>query len=228
MKQPVVISLCDKTGIMVKPWADAGCICICVDIQHSIRATRKKRYAKVEQSYMGGMTYFVYGDARSWKPSDFDRDFHKKYFIVFVACFPVCTNLAGSGAQDWKLKGLAMLCDGLLLFNSCEQIADWSGAPYCIENPVGAITKHHREPDYYFQPWFYGDLYQKKTCLWTGNGFRMPKAEYITKPDGVTEKIWLEGPSDDRQDKRSETPEGFARAVQRSNFYLELVTSIAV
>jgi hypothetical protein len=116
------------------------------------------------------------------------------------------------------LKGLAMLCDGLILFNSCEQIADWSGAPYCVENPVGALTKHHREPDYYFQPWEYGEMYQKKTCLWVGNGFVMPEAEYITKPEGVKEKIWLAAPSDDRQDIRSETPEKFARAVFQVNY----------
>lgn len=217
MKRPVVISLCDKTGIMVRPWAEAGFMCICVDIQHSIRATKKQRYARCEQSYLGGITYFVYGDARSWKPTQFDKDFFQKYYIVFVSCFPVCTNLAGSGAQDWQLKGLAMLTDGLMLFNSCEQIADWSGAPYCVENPVGAITKHHREPDYLFHPWEYGELYQKKTCLWTGNGFIMPEAEYITKPEGVKEKIWLEPPSDERQDIRSETSTMFASAVFKSN-----------
>lgn len=116
----------------------------------------------------------MYGDARSWKPSNFCPEFHSKYRIVFVSCFPVCTNLAGSGAQDWILKGIAMLTDGLMLFNACEQIAAWSGAPYMCENPVGTIPAHHRKPDFYFQPWEYGDLYSKKTCLWTGNGFEMP------------------------------------------------------
>jgi hypothetical protein len=212
------IFLCDLTGNMAKPWEDEGVTCICVDIQHSIRATRKNGYAKVRQGYMGGMTYFVYGDARSWKPTDFDRNFFQKYRIIFVGCFPVCTNVAGSGAQDWQLKGLAMLCDGLTLFNACETVAAWSGAPYCVENPAGAITRHHRPPDYTFQPWFYGDLWQKKTCLWTGNGFVMPEADYIIKPKGVTQKIWLASPGPNRQNERSETPEGFTRAVKECNY----------
>lgn len=216
MRRDVVISMCDKTGNMVKPWAEAGYLCICVDIQHPIRATIKNNY-KVIKFEGGGEIHFVYGDARSWKPSQFDKNFHSKYKIVFVACFPVCTNMAGSGAQDWKLKGLAMLTDGLMLFNSCEQIADWSGAAYGIENPVGCIPTHHRKPDFYFHPWFYGDLYQKYTCLWTGNGFVMPERKFITKPDGTKQKIWLESPGLDRQDRRSETPEAFALEVFNSN-----------
>lgn len=192
MKQQVVISMCDKTGNMVRPWAEAGYICICVDIQHSIRATKSHKH--VVEKVGCGEIHFVWGDARSWKPSTFDRNFFDKYEIAFVACFPVCTNLAGSGAQDWELKGIAMLTDGLMLFNACEQIADWSGAPYLLENPVGVIPTHHRKPDYYFQPWFWGDLYTKKTCLWTGNGFVMPAADCITQPPGVIQKIWLAPP----------------------------------
>lgn len=216
MKQPVMISMCDKTGIMARPWAEAGYTCICVDIQHSIRATRKRAW-KVEKFEGGGSIHFMYGDARSWKPRDFDPAFHQKYFIAFFAGFPVCTNLSGSGAQDWQLKGLAMLTDGLMLFNACEQVAEFSGAPYCVENPVGCISTHHRPADYYFHPWHYGDLYQKYTCLWVGNGFIMPEKKYITKPEGTKQKIWLAPPGLDRQDQRSETPEAFAKAVFESN-----------
>jgi len=30
----IVLSLCDRTGNMVKPWAEAGTQCVIVDIQH--------------------------------------------------------------------------------------------------------------------------------------------------------------------------------------------------
>lgn len=209
MKQPAMISMCDKSGIMARPWAENGYTCICVDIQHSIRATKKRNH-KIERFEGGGEIHYVYGDARSWKPTTFITDFFNRYYIAFVACFPVCTNMAGSGAQDWDLKGLAMLTDGLMLFNSCEQIADWSGAPYCIPT-------HHRKADFFFHPWHYGEMYQKYTCLWTGNGFIMPEKKYVTKPDGVTQKIWMASPGAGRQDERSETPEAFARAVFESN-----------
>ena len=140
-----------------------------------------------------------------------------EYKIVFVACFPVCTNLAGSGAQDWSQKGLSMLCDGLQLFNACEVAAAWSGAPFVCENPSGVIPTHHRKADYTFQPWEYGDSYTKRTCLWVGNGFKMPSPTVTIKPDNVTQKIWLASPGPNRQDERSETPMGFARAVFNSN-----------
>lgn len=212
MRKPVMISMCDKSGIMARPWAENGYTCICVDIQHSIRATRKRKWI-TEHFEGGGSIHFMYGDARSWKPRDFDTEFFTRYYIAFVMSMPVCTNMAGSGAQDWHLKGIAMLTDGLMLFNACEQLADWSGAPYALENPVGCIPTHHRPADYYFHPWHYGDLWSKYTCLWTGNGFAMPEKKYITKPEGVKQKIWLASPGLDRQDERSETPEGFAREV---------------
>lgn len=210
MKQLAAIFLCDKSGIMARPWAEAGVTCFCIDIQHSQARTRKNGFFKCEQTGTGKI-YYIFGDARSWKPSQFQKDFFNTYKIIFVACFPVCTNLSGSGAQFWENKGLAMLTDGLLLFNSCEQVADWSGAPYCIENPVGCIPTHHRKPDYYFHPWYYGDLYQKYTCLWTGNGFVMPESQYLTKPNGVTQKIWLASPGLDRTDFRSETSDGICK-----------------
>lgn len=207
----IVVSLCDKTGNMLKPWASAGYKCYAIDIQHSIRNDTPVKYGR-------GEIVYTWGDARSWKPPMYER-------IAFVAAFPVCTNLAVSGARDFIRKGIPMLCDGLSLFNACEQVAAWSGAPYVIENPIGVIPSHHRKPDYYFHPWFYGDLYTKYTCLWTGGGFIMPEAEYMTRPEGTTSKIWLMPPGKDRANKRSETPEGFAKAVFAAN--RELVASFS-
>lgn len=57
----------------------------------------------------------------------------------------------------------------------------------------------------------------KETCLWTGNGFVMPKPIYTVPPAEATQKIWLMPPSDERQNMRSQTPEGFARAVFEAN-----------
>lgn len=112
-----------------------------------------------------------------------------------------------------------MLTNGLMLFNAVQMAGDWSGARYMSENPVGAITRHYREPDHIFHPWHYGDMYSKKTCLWVGNGFVMPKPIHTKEPPGVTQKIWLAPPTNDRADIRSETPMGFARAVFEANKY---------
>lgn len=204
------ISLCDKSGIMMDPWAEAGYTCYCVDLQHPVRKNIIKNIGE-------GKIIFTYGDARYWTPPN---DFK----AVFVSCFPTCTNIAGSGSQDYSnkngkvpKKGIPQLTDGLMLFNSCYGRAAWSGAPYLVENPSGVIPTHFRKADYTFQPWYFGDMYSKKTCLWTGNGFIMPKAQYITRPDEVTQDIWLMSPGSERQNQRSETPKGFARAIFESN-----------
>lgn len=197
-----VISLCDESGVMVRPWAEAGFECFCVDIAHSIRRER-----------IEGRVHFVWGDVRTWCPP---AGVVSRLAMVFA--FPPCTHVAVSGARDFLSKGTAMLRDSLELFSACEHAARWSGAPFMIENPVGVLSTHVRKWDYAFQPWQYGDLWTKKTCLWTGNGFVMPTPIHEEEPFGVQPLIHRMAPSEDRAQKRSLTPSGFARAVFEVNF----------
>jgi hypothetical protein len=192
-----VISLCDLTGVMVKPWADAGYQCWCVDLQHSIRKQRTE-----------GNINYIWGDVRTWTPPP-------GLDIAFVAAFPPCTDIAVSGARDFVTKGLAKLCDSLELFNACLHAAEWSGSPYMIENPVGVLSSHIRKPDYYFDPCDYGDPWKKRTGLWTGGGFVMPE----TTPVEPLEGSWVldMSPSLGRANARSATPPGFAQAVFNAN-----------
>jgi hypothetical protein len=206
----IMISRCDKSGIMCEPWAEAGYACYAIDLQHPVRKPKIKEFEG------GGKIIFQYGDARYWTPPDRSR-------TIFSSCFPTCTDMAGSGAQDFSnkkgmpRKGLPQLCDALMLFNACYLASASSGAPFLVENPAGVTPTHFRKADYTFHPYNYGDLYQKRTCLWTGNGFVMPDFEYDTPPDGTTQKIWLASPGEGRADLRSETPRGFARAVYEAN-----------
>ncbi len=197
----VAVFLCDRSGVMAQPWAAAGYTCLCVDIQHSIRRPRT----------VGNVT-FQWGDARTWVPPE---EYAGR--IAFFAAFPPCTHVAVSGARDFRTKGTAMLRDSLELFSACYSAARWSGAPFMVENPVGKFSDHMGLPDHNFQPWQYGDLWTKKTCLWTGGGFVMPPPMYTEPPEGVKELIWKMSPSDERADKRGETPPGFARAVFLAN-----------
>jgi hypothetical protein len=201
----IVISLCDRTGVMVNPWADAGYECWCVDIQHSIRRERHE-----------GLKRFVWGDARSWVPPTGRK-------IAFIAAFPPCTHVAVSGARDFATKGPRMLTDALDLFNACLHAAEWSGAPFCVENPVGVLSSHVRKPDHTFDPCDFAgyldeplaEAYTKKTCLWTGGGFVMPEPKRVEPILGS--KMHLLPPTDDRGDVRSVTPAGFALAVFLAN-----------
>lgn len=201
-----VISLCDRTGNMVKPWADAGHECWCFDMQHSIRVPRRE-----------GNINFVWGDVRTIR-----RPVRGPIAAVFA--FPPCTNVSGSGARDFIMKGGGLLRDAIELFDACRQIGEWSDAPYMIENPVGVLSNipHIGKPQHYFEPCHYtafelGDNYTKKTCLWTGNGFVMPDAAMAANLGEPDERIFRATPGDDRGDIRSVTPMGFARAVFNAN-----------
>lgn len=195
------IFLCDKTGTMARPWAEAGYECVCVDIQHSIRRPLTRH----------GITY-EWGDVRTWTPA---ANYAGR--IAFVAAFPPCTHVASSGARDFRKKATALLRDSLELWSACYMGARWSAAAFMIENPVGKFSDHMGLPDQTFQPWQYGDLWWKKTCLWTGGGFVMPEPLFHAPPPGTNERIWRMPETDERANLRSETPPGFARAVFAAN-----------
>ena len=208
MKDTAVF-LCDQSGVMAEPWAAAGIECYCVDIEPGHGAgirTPKRR----------GNIHFVWGDARSWLPPDRSR-------IVFLAAFPPCTDVSGAGARDWLMKGHYLLSDALELWSACMLAGAYSGAPYMVENPVGAISRHMRAPDYTFHPCDYAgyardpsaEAYTKKTCLWTGGGFIMPDRRPVEPKLGS--KMWRLPPGEDRQRIRAVTPGGFAHAVFRAN-----------
>jgi hypothetical protein len=201
------VFLCDLTGHMALPWAEAGVECWCVDVQHSIRKDRHE-----------GNLHFVWGDVRSWRPPTGRR-------WVFGAAFTPCTDVAGSGSRDWKKKGGYLLRDAIEMFEAARQSLAWSGAPSMLENSVGFFSSipHIGKPDHYFNPSDYAGLceddnYTKKTCIWGLNGFAMPEpvpAPWLGPPD---DRIHKATPGEDRANFRSATPMGFARATFKANY----------
>jgi hypothetical protein len=88
----IVLSLYDLTGIMGKPWAEAGHEVICVDLQHP-----------KDGRYENGISFIhldLSWDSEAWKllaESLMGKE-------VFVIGFPPCTNLAASGSRHWQEK----------------------------------------------------------------------------------------------------------------------------
>lgn len=199
MSQGVVLSLCDRTGVMVQPWLEAGYECWIVDVQHPRGMHR--------------------GDDGLWRIGHDVREVNLPALRAVTFAFPPCTNLSVSGARWFADKGLEALYESLGLVVACKRLCEASGAPWMLENPVGMLSSYWRKPDFTFQPWQYGDTYTKKTCLWTGNGFVMPPAYIAARPKDVKASIHLMPPSSDRGDKRSVTPAGFARAVFEANHH---------
>jgi len=202
----IAVSLCDKTGLMMQPWAEAGIECYCVDVQHSIRADRTE-----------GNIHFVWGDVRSWTPPAGKRP-------IFISAFPPCTDTSVSGTRDHHKKRGMLLRDALEMWEACRQAIAWSGAPGFIEQPISVLASipHIGKPHFYFHPadyagWCAQDNYTKKTSVWGFNGFTMPAKRMATELGEPEPRIWKMPPSDERADLRSATPLGFSRAVFDAN-----------
>jgi hypothetical protein len=193
--EAAAIFLCDESGIMAEEWLAAGYECWMVDLRH----------APGERQH--GLRVCVGADVRFWTPPP------RRW--VFAFAFPPCTHLAASGARWWQGKGLRALSEAIDTFGACYDICERTGAPFGVENPVGAISTHFRKPDYTFDPCDYGDPYTKKTCLWTGSGFVMPPKRRVEPTLGSM--MHRMSKSDDRARLRSVTPRGFAQAVFAAN-----------
>lgn len=91
-----------------------------------------------------------------------------------------------------------------------------------IENPVGIVQKWYRKPDQRIHPYFFGDKFKKRTCLWLKNLPKLeptemlpePKPLYYLKTTGKPIQ-WCEslGRSKDRAKVRSKTFPGIAKAM---------------
>lgn len=206
-----IISLCDLTGAMAAPWVDAGYRAVLVDPQHPAGIHTEGRITRIG-AIITEATAALGQILRTEK-------------IVFVAGFPPCTDVAVSGSRWFALKRAAdphFQAKAALVAEQCRIIGMLSGAPWFFENPVSAFSSIFGKPEHTFNPCDFtayepADNYTKKTCLWTGGGFRMPAPKRdpsLGKPDDRIHKC---PPGPERANIRSATPLGFARAVFEAN-----------
>jgi len=88
-----------------------------------------------------------------------------------------------------------------------------------IENPImhgHAVELVGRKADQYAQPWWFGDPFSKATGWWL-YGLKKLKREYEKtwyeeRGIKIKQECWLMAPGADREEKRSETYPGMARA----------------
>jgi len=200
-----MLSLCDRTGKMCKPWAEDGYTCYAVDIDND---------GDIE-NIGDGSIHYISADIHEYLPP------REEY--VFVSAFPPCTNLAVSGARWFKDKGLDGLQSGIKNVERCRKICEWSDAAYIIENPVSTLSTDWREPDYIFDPYEYDgyteewNQYSKKTCLGTSKSFVMPDTDGVKEYDDSYIHNMGGKTREEQAKNRSETPQGFANAVYEYN-----------
>ena len=233
MSKGIVISLYDFTGEALRPWAEAGYSCYAFDIQHP-------KEGRVDQ----GICY-QHADLHDHETLNAIQDEFSDKHVVFGMAFPVCTDMAVSGAAHFKRKAEvnpSFQTEAVSYAMWCAKLFNSMHIPYFVENPVSVLATKWRKPDYSFHPYEYGgyirddeaahprwpeyiaprDAYKKKTCLWTGNGFVMPTKVSVDcegyHGNGYsTAMMKLGGKSQRTKDIRSATPRGFAKAVCDAN-----------
>lgn len=139
----------------------------------------------------------------------------KQHWDMIIA-FPPCTHLAVSGAawfeqkrkdgsQQEAIKFFMMFANA-----ECERIA--------IENPVGIMSTIYKKPSQIVQPYEYGHMEQKRTCLWlkglpllqpTNNVYE----QMMKLPKNKRERLHYLPPSPERAKLRSKTFPGIAKAM---------------
>lgn len=133
-----------------------------------------------------------------------------------MVCHPPCTHLAVSGARHFAAKKASGVQDEALAFVRLLLSADIP--MIALENPVSIISTQVRKPDQVIQPWMFGHMEQKATCLWLKG---LPKLvptkdvreEMMKLPRSERERIHLMPPGPLRWKERSKTFQGIANAM---------------
>lgn len=102
------------------------------------------------------------------------ENYHPDRPIHGIIANPPCTefSIARSGGKP-RLNEI-----GMSLVKECQRIIEEAKPEFwVIENPAtGALKNYLGEPDYVYQPWWFGSPWTKKTALW--GRFNKPKRIY--------------------------------------------------
>ena len=149
-----------------------------------------------------------------------------------IIAFPPCTHLAVSGAKHFEQKrndgrqrdAIEFFCQFLIA--DCDRVV--------IENPVGIMSGNYvrqwfpeladtyslpRKFNQKTQPFYFGDPFEKTTCLWLKGVPELIPTNIVEPPprqlikSGKTLPVWYSNCSGDRAKIRSKTFPGLAQAM---------------
>ena len=228
----VILDLCGGTGSWSKPWEEAGYRVYNITLpDYDILETRYINSKSEGLEFNGAKTLFV------------------SYSSIYgILAAPPCTmfSFARTNAKTPRNleEGMACVRECLNIIWNCMEVTQDTKKKtvplnfWALENPYhGLLRKFLGKPAFTFDPWEFGDGYQKRTALW-GN-FIEPKKnpipmtreakakaktnstlhtlgvkfDYLKSKDIHPEKFGVF----DRQTRRSITPAGFAQAFYEAN-----------
>jgi len=200
MESKIILDLCGGTGSWSKPYRDAGYDVRVITLpQHDILT-----YEPPENVYgilaAPPCTQFSFAKSTG-KPRQLEEGMK-----IVEACLRIIWKV------QYKLK--------------TDHAKETTLRFWALENPFGLLRRFLGHPVMIFNPWMWGDMYQKKTCLWGFFNKPIPKIlEYKTTkfdrlymrdlpklPDGYYSPV-----ENIRQSMRAITPSGFAKAFYEAN-----------
>lgn len=232
MKQKIILDLCGGTGSWAKPYKNSGYKVITVTLPD---------YTVNE--YAIDYKYLCFYSLTGKNVIRIERE-----NIVGVLAAPPCTmfSFARTKAKtDRDLKeGMACVRSCLDIIWTLMEVRQETGKKtiplkfWALENPYhGFLRKFLGNPSFTFDPWEFGDGYQKRTALW--GHFNEPKKKPVPLTKEMKKKAltnshihtlgvkfdYLKSKDIhpeyfgkfDRQTRRSITPQGFAEAFFKAN-----------
>jgi len=129
-----------------------------------------------------------------------------------MIAFPPCTYLCNSGVR-WlheRPERWELLEEGCKFFNT---LLDAPISKIALENPIQHryARERIRKPDQITQPYHFGDMESKATCLWLKG--LPPLMAYFTGGEGIKQSCFNLPPSPNRGQARSRTFPGIAKAM---------------
>lgn len=149
----IVYSLFDGSGLMVKPWAEAGHTCYCFNYDGGDHGDYADSNARVEHENIHYINVWL--TATTAVP--LSNGWIDTPDIIFS--FPPCTDIAVSGSRHFARKlaeNPRCQLDAVSNAMIAHYVAISLGVPYMIENPVSVLSTMWRKPDYIFDPCDYG------------------------------------------------------------------------
>ena len=137
-----------------------------------------------------------------------------------MLAFPPCTHLAVSGAVWFKQKQADGRQQSAIDF--FMKLINSNIPKIAVENPVGIMSTVYRKPDQIIHPYWFGEPFTKKTCLWLkGLPLLVPTnlvdkgEQYVTKEGKKRGGSWHMSIPEcaDRWKIRSRTFQGIANAM---------------
>lgn len=216
----IILDLCGGTGSWARPYKEAGYAVVTITLPED--------------------------DVRNWRESLKMEAIIRNVYGVLAA--PPCTMFSFARTNAKKPRDLqeGMECvraclDIIWFINEVQQATGKKTLPlkfWALENPYhGFLPQFLGKPAFTFDPWEFGDGYQKRTALW--GHFNEPKKSPVPMTEEAKAKArtnshlhtlgvkfdYLKSKDIhpeafgkfDRQTRRSITPQGFARAFYEAN-----------